>query len=112
MTELMKKYIEVVIEERKNTELYQKLLQERHQKISFIEDNEKLFGRDLRSELIEKTLEFYDNDKQFQEVQTRLEKSSHEIDILWQLATDEEKFKLEQYSSNLTLAHYNLILAN
>lgn len=100
MTELIKKYIEVANEEKKNYELYKQLINERHQKLFFIRDNENVFGQDLRRELMDTIFEFYDNDEQFKKVQKRLKKASHELNILWQIATDDEKKKIEQYFIN------------
>lgn len=97
MTELMKKYIEVANEERKNYELYKQLNNERRQKVLFIKDNEDLFGQVLKSELVDKVFEFYDNNEQFKKVQKRLEQASHELSVLWEVATDDEKKKIEQY---------------
>lgn len=97
MTKLMKKYIELANEGKKHNELYRQLVQERHQKVLCIETNKDLFGHQLKRELIDKVFEFYDNDKQFKETYKIMERASHQLNALWEVATDDEKDEIEQY---------------
>lgn len=105
MNELMKKYIKLTIENRKNNEIHQQLLQERHEKISFIKDNESVFCQELKNELIYKIVEFYD--KEFKEILQKIEITKREINILWEIASDEERYIIEEYFSNITFTMYN-----
>lgn len=64
MTELMKRFTEVMDDGTKNTELSNKMVQD---------------------------------SEEFKAVQKRIEKAFRELNLLWGLATDEEKTKLKRY---------------